>query len=131
MRATRTRFSTLKQRYELLKMQSAYIAAEREIMKNPSLTQWDETIEFRMKDGTVEFHRMNAEQFAGMEMDEFGNMKNVTVKDLQIRKLEERLDELEELGRKLLNDEKYELMREAQEIYDRTKSQLDRLRGNS
>ena len=131
-RITRTRFSKILQQYRLLEMKAAYIAAEREIMQNPSLTQWDEAIEFRMKDGSVEFREMNPEEYAKVyESDAFGNMRQVTVKELQIRKLEEQLEQLEETGRKLLQDEKYELMREAQELYDRTLAQLKRLRNDS
>ena len=117
MKVNKSRFSAIKQKYELLKMVSAYIAAERQI-----ITQSDNG----MADG------MDAVQYFEFQQDEFGNVeqKAVTIRDAQINKLEQQLKELEEVGRKLLKDEKYELMREAQELYDRTKSQLNKLRGN-
>ena len=114
MRANRILFDKLKQQYDIIKMKSAYILAEREIMQNPGLTAWQEVSE------PQEFHFMQ---------DEFGNIKNMTVKELQIEKLEKQLEELERVGNELLAEEKYELMQEAKELYNITKSQLNKLRG--
>ena len=130
-RCNRSKFASLKQQYELMKMKSAYILAEQAIMKNPSLTSWDE-IEIRHKDGSVEFHRteaMDAAQF--WTTDSEGELKPLTVKDMQLSKLEEELKQVEEVGRTLLAEEKYELLQEAKELYDKIKRQLDNLRGNA
>ena len=113
MKANRILFDRLKQQYDIIKMKSAYILAEREIVQNPSLTQWEENT--------------NVEEFHFLQ-DEFGNIRNVTLKELQIEKLETQLEELKKVGNELLAEEKYELMREAQELYDITLDQLNKLR---
>ena len=125
MKANRILFDRLKQQWDLLKMKSAYIAAEQEIIQNSSNGMAD-GISFGNNDIVPE------QKVIEFFQDEFGNLaaEEVTVKDQQIRKLEQQLKELEETGRKLLEDENYELMEEARELYDITKRQLDKLRGN-
>ncbi len=115
MKANRSKFSQIKQQYDLQKMASAYILAEQHIIKNSSNG---------MADG------MDAVQFFKTDQDPFGNVtyQEITVKDAQIHKLEGQLLELEELGRTLLNEEKYELFQEARDLYNATKSQLNKLR---
>lgn len=58
-----------------------------------------------------------------MEMDMFGDVRKWSEKEV----IEEQMRELEKLGRKLLDEEKYEEMQEAQEIYDKLKIELDKL----
>ena len=118
MKAHRSRFSQIKQQFELRKMMAAYIGAEQQIIQNSSNG---------MADG------MTPEKFHfDFVQGEDGEMfvEQVTVKDMQIRKLEEQLQEMEEQGRKLLENENYELLQELREIYDLTVTQLTKLRGS-
>ena len=120
MKANRSLFSQLKQQYQILQMRAAYIAAEQYIIKNS---------ETGMADA---IHAAGGEQdIFTFVMDEFGNGKQLTLKEVQIQKLEDQLAELEKTGQKLLEEEKYELMQEAKEIYDIISSQLAKLRGDN
>ena len=118
MKANRIIFDRLKQQYEIMKMKSAYILAERDIVQDPSLTAWQET-------------KYVAPEEVQFVLDDFGGVKNMTLKEIQIQKLEEDLEKLKKLGNELLADEKYELMVEAQELYDIALKQLNKLRGNT
>ena len=113
-RANRILFDKIKTRWEITKMKLAYIMAEKEIMQNPALTQWDES---NALDQVVE-QRYHSD----------GLVESKTVRDIQIEKLEKQLEEVEETARKLLENENYELMHEAQDLYDTLKRQLNRLR---
>ena len=112
-RANRILFDKLKTRWDITKMKLAYIMAEKEIMQNPSLTQWEE-------------HGLD--QIIEQEFDSLGNVRNKTLRDVQIEKLEQQIKEVEETAKKLLENENYELMHEAQDLYDTLKRQLNRLR---
>lgn len=57
------------------------------------------------------------------EVDEFGNVKYFDRKEI----LELQLKQLNEQREKLLNDEKYELLIELEEIYDKLKKEYDNL----
>ena len=121
MKVNRIIFSKIKQQHEILKMKSAYIAAEKAIVQDPSLTQWQQEV-------AHETVKVDPEMFAAMEVDEFGGMKSLTIKDLQVRELESQIEVIEETGRKLLKEEKYELMQEAKEIWVKLKEQLNNLK---
>ena len=112
MRANKITFNKIKTQWELSKMKAAYIAAEMAIVKDASLTGWEEP-----KDPVVD-----------VEIDIFGNVKNRTIKDIKREQLEGQLQELEETGRRLLKQEKYELLKEAQEIWLKIKQQLKNLK---
>lgn len=58
------------------------------------------------------------------EWDAFGNVKHFSRKNIII----EQMDKLKALGLKLLEEEKYELMKEAQEIYERLQKELNKLK---
>ena len=90
---------------------AAYIGAEQQIIANSSNG---------MADG-MEFY---------VEHDPFGNpaVVETTVKEQQIQRLEAQMLEMEEAGRKLLEQENYELMRELKEIYELTKKQIRNLK---
>ena len=122
MRANRMLYSRLLLQWEVKKMMTAYIGAERQIIESNA-----RGIDITGADSVSVF----SDEFVGMQMDEFGNVTNVTTKDLQIRKLEDQLEQLKETGRQLLEDEKYELLVEAQELYDITMRQLNKLRGST
>ena len=114
MMINRITFAKIKTQWELSKMKAAYIAAERAIVQDASLTGWE--------------NNQDLNAFAGSEMDEYGNVTNLTVRDIQIKKLEQQLNELEEIGRRLLEQEKYELLKESKEIWEKINQQLNNLK---
>ena len=110
MKINRITFDKIKAQYEILKMSAAYIQAEQMIVKDPNLTGWQ----------IYESKEMSPEEFV---MDIFGNVKNV---DATLTKMEADRDELEKLGTKLLNEEKYEFMQEAKELWEQINKQIKR-----
>ena len=113
MKINKIQLSKIKTQWELSKMKAAYIAAERAIVQDASLTGWE---------------NQKLDEFAGSEMDQFGNVTNLTVRDIQIRRLEQQLEELENVGRRLLEEEKYELLKESKEIWEKIVIQLNNLK---
>ena len=57
------------------------------------------------------------------QLDRFGNIKNVSPKEV----LYMQLQQLDEQRKKLLTQEKYELLIELEEIYEKIKKEHDRL----
>lgn len=115
MKVNRILWSKLKMKHDILKMVAAYIRAEQEIIANSSTGMADD---------------METVVGWSFETDHTGNTyrQDHTVRDLQIKKLEEQIAEMEEQGRKLLEAENYELMRELKEIYDLAVKQLNNLK---
>ncbi len=70
-----------------------------------------------------DFNPMSPPEFFKSEVDGFGNIKHPTKKDM----LKAQLIDLEGKRAKLLADEKYELLIELNEIYDRIKKEYDKL----
>ena len=70
-----------------------------------------------------DFKPMTPKEFFEAETDGFGNIKHPTKKDM----LKAQLIDLDIKGAKLLADEKYELVIELNEIYDRIKKEYDKL----
>ena len=66
---------------------------------------------------------MPPDQFFSHEVDAFGNIKHHSQKEL----LGLQLEQLNAQRQKLLAEEKYELLIELQEIYDKIKKEYDRL----
>ena len=66
---------------------------------------------------------MEPEQFFHHQIDSFGNIKNSNRKDLLAAQLTDLMIQKE----KLLKEEKYELLTELQEIYDKLKKEYDNL----
>lgn len=66
---------------------------------------------------------MTPPEFFHHKVDGFGNIKHVSRKDL----LYTQMQQLDEQRSKLLNEEKYELLIELQEIYDKLKKEHDKL----
>ena len=129
MKVNRTRFSNIKLEFEILKMKAAYIAAEQEIIRMSENGMADGIKTVTSSDNIIfEGKEMDPETFIGMEMDDLGNARSLTVKDLKIRDLEDKLQQLEEVGRELLKEEKYELMQEALELWEKTKQQINNLK---
>ena len=74
----------------------------------------------------VSFGTMSPQEFFNKDVDAFGNVKysqEFTQKDL----LKEQLIELENTANKLLAEEKYELLKELKEIYEKIKNEYDKL----
>ena len=118
MKINRITFDKIKAQYEILKMRAAYIAAEKLII--------EEQIKGNDLTGVSTIHSfdpMTAEEFHKVVTDGFGNIRNVTPKEL----IKQKMDALEKQGRKLLNEEKYELFAELKEIYEKYKQEYDRL----
>ena len=112
---TRSRFTKIKLEWELKKMVSAYIAAEQQLIQQGA-------------DGINMQYDHNKDEFI-FEGDPFGNpAPQLTIKEQQIAKLEAQCLEMEEAGRKLLEQENYELMDELKEIYELAKQQLKNLK---
>ena len=68
------------------------------------------------------FNVMPAEEFIHKDVDAFGNAK-FSMKDT----LAQQLTELMLTKEKLIKEEKYELLQELQEIYDKIKNDYDKL----
>jgi hypothetical protein len=74
----------------------------------------------------VSFDTMSPQEFFTKDVDAFGNVKyseEFNQKDL----LKEQLIELEKTAKKLLSEEKYELLQELKEIYEKIKTDYDKL----
>ena len=74
----------------------------------------------------VSFDAMGPQEFFSKDIDAFGNIKysqEYTQKDL----LAEQMLQLEDTAKKLLEEEKYELLIELEEIYDKLKKEHDKL----
>jgi len=110
MKANKITFDRIKAQWDITKMTSAYINAERILIQKAS-----ETVET--------FEPMSPEEFHTYQVDGFGNIKNLTPKDL----IKQKMDSIEDQGRKLLEQEKYELFAELKEIYEKYKQEYDRL----
>lgn len=66
---------------------------------------------------------MSPQEFFHHQVDGFGNIKHINRKDL----LYMQLQQLDDQRSKLLNEEKYELLIELEEIYDKLKKEHDKL----
>ena len=74
----------------------------------------------------ISFDAMSPQEFFSKDIDAFGNVKysqEYTQKDL----LAEQMLQLEDTAKKLLEEEKYELLTELKEIYEKIKKEYDNL----
>ena len=74
----------------------------------------------------VSFDPMGPQEFFSKDIDAFGNVRysqEYSQKDL----LAEQMLQLEETAKKLLDEEKYELLTELKEIYEKIKKEYDNL----
>lgn len=122
MKIDRIKFSKLKAQWEILKMKSAYIEAEKAIIGDPSLTGFEDQKAFSpeefwqtFKGGVVDLTKITPGYVADSQSTERALLK-------------EQILEIEETARKLLAEEKYELLQEAKEIWEKLNSQLKNLR---
>jgi len=112
VKVNKIKFDKIKAQYDILKMRAAYIAAEQHIIKNSSSG---------MADGIAEIR---------YEHDMFGNVSahTLSVRDMQIEKLEEQAANLEEAGRDFMKREEYLLYKKTKELWEKTMKQLNNLR---
>lgn len=109
MRVNKILFSKLRTQFELLKMKSAYILAERDIINDPATTGWE-------ADTPERHHYSDLE--AGLRD---------SLRDVEASKLLTKMKRLEEQGRAALEEEDYEKMRLLKEVYDILKNKLNKL----
>ena len=106
MKVDKIKFDKIKQEWDILRQKAIFLLADQEIIQ---------------QDAT------NIQEFLGFEMDIFGNVKNLTEKDLLTRDLEAQLNELKKLGRRMLDAEDYLSFKEAKEMYETVEKQLNKL----
>ena len=111
MKINRIQFDKIKMQWELLKNKSAIVAANREL---DALYNVEDPISFQVnEDGSWNI----------MESQEPHPVETLSPKQLKKRQIEE----IEKAARELLEDEKYELLQEAYEIWNILKSEYDAL----
>ena len=112
-RVNRTRMAKIKLEWEVKKMMSAYIAAERTIIEENSkgndITGSESAISYY---STTTFEPMTPQEFFSAEVDAFGNLKNVDEKSVL---LEKAMKVRELLDKAIANDEF-----EKAQVYQRT-----------
>ena len=118
MKANRTLFSKIQLAWEIRKMTTAYMDAEKYLIQEAANGN-----DITGMQVVQTFEPMTSEEFHQYETDGFGNIKNITPKEL----IKQKMDAIEKQGRKLLNEEKYELFAELKEIYEKYKQEYDRL----
>lgn len=111
----RITFDKLKAQFEILKMRAAYIEAEKLLIQEAAdgndltgvkvITEFDPWAE--------EFH----------QTDGFGNIRHSSPKEVILKKM----NDIALKAEKYLAEEKYELVQELKELYDKYKSEYDRL----
>lgn len=106
MKVNKITFDKINARWNIMKMTSAYINAEKILIQQ---TAFDSS-------------PIDATEISFV-MDEFGNSRQLTPKEL----LKIKLDAFELQGTKLLEQEKYELFAELKELYEKYKQEYDRL----
>ena len=106
MKANKITFDKINARWNIMKMTSAYINAEKILIQQ-----------------TVLDIETNNDTEISFIMDDFGNSRQLTPKEL----LKIKLDAFELQGAKLLEEEKYELFVELKELYEKYKQEYDRL----
>ena len=123
MKVNRSRFNALKLEWELKKMMSAYIGAEKKIITESASGMADGISAVAWTSDTT-----TPEQHYHFEMDMFGNVRNVDSKEQDIRRLEEKLKSVEAQGREAIEKEDYESMAELKKLYDILFNKLMRLK---
>jgi len=115
MKVNRITFDRIKAQYDILKMRDAYISAEQHILQN-SINGFADGI------GDVVEERIIH--------DQFGNVTHqaMTMRDLQIEKLESRAIELEKAGREFIKREDYLNVKKAKELWEKIMKQIKNLR---
>jgi hypothetical protein len=114
----RITFDKLKAQFEILKMRSAYIAAEKLLIQEAA--DGNDLTGIKV---ITEFDPMTPEEFHEYQVDGFGNIRHKSPKEVILDKM----NKIAEQAQKYLEQEKYELVQELRELYDKYKSEYDRL----
>ena len=113
----RITFDKLKAKFEILKMRAAYIEAEKLLIQEASGTINASDMKI------IEFPPMTAEEFHQYQVDGFGNIRHKSPKEVILDKM----NDIAAKANKYLEQEKYELVQELKELYERYKREYDRL----
>jgi len=114
----KSRFSQIKEQYEILKMRAAYIAAEKLIIEESAKGNDITGVEVIQS-----FEPMTPEEFNEYNVDAFGNIRHKSPKEVILNKM----NEIAAKANKYLEQEKYELVQELKELYEKYKQEYDRL----
>lgn len=114
----RITFDKLKAQFDILKMRSAYIAAEKLIIEETAKGNDITGMQIIQT-----FEPMSPEEFHEYQVDGFGNIRHSSPKEVILKKM----NDIALKAEKYLQEEKYELLQELKEIYDRYKQEYDRL----
>lgn len=117
----RITFDKLKARFEILKMRAAYIEAEKLLIQEAS--DGNDLTGITGVKVISEFPPMTAEEFHQYQTDGFGNIRNKSPKEVILDKM----NKIAADAQKYLEQEKYELVQELKELYERYKREYDRL----
>jgi hypothetical protein len=114
----RITFDKVKEQYDILKMRAAYIAAERLI-----ISQAAEGNDLTGMHIVESFEPMTPEEFHKYETDGFGNIRHKSPKEVILDKM----NDIALKANKYIEQEKYELVQELKELYEKYKQEYDRL----
>ena len=139
MKANRSRFSRLKQQYELQKMMAAYIGAEKKIMADPGLTGFTDaktiidSMQFKSyhqdENGDIieTFEPMSPEEFFNKDVDGFGNLRKSADEGRQKSILLNQAKAIRELLDKAVVEERYEDAAELERTLELIRKKYERL----
>ena len=114
----RITFDKLKAQFEILKMRAAYIEAEKLLIQEAA--DGNDLTGVKV---ITEFDPMTAEEFHQFQTDGFGNIRHKSPKEVILDKM----NKIAADAQKYLKQEKYELVQELKELYERYKREYDRL----
>ena len=138
-RVNRSRFSQLRQQYELQKMMAAYIGAEKKIMMDPGLTGFTDaksivdSMSFKSyhqdENGDIieTFEPMSPEEFFNKDVDGFGNLRQDANEGRQKSLLLEQAKNIRLLLDKAVVDERYEDAAELEKTLELIRKKYERL----
>lgn len=114
----RITFDKLKAQFDILKMRSAYIAAEKFLIQEAA-----DGHDFTNFQVIETFEPMTPEEFHQYQTDGFGNIRHSSPKEVILKKM----NDIALKAEKYLAEEKYELVQELKELYEKYKREYDRL----
>ena len=138
-RVNRSKFSQLRQQYELQKMMAAYIGAEKKIMMDPGLTGFTDaktiidSMQFKSyhqdENGDIieTFEPMSPEEFFNKDVDGFGNLRQDANEGRQKSLLLEQAKNIRLLLDKAVVDERYEDAAELEKTLELIRKKYERL----
>ena len=138
-RVNRSKFSQLRQQYELQKMMAAYIGAEKKNMMDPGLTGLTDaktiidSMQFKSyhqdENGDIieAFEPMSPEEFFNKDVDGFGNLRQDANEGRQKSLLLEQAKNIRLLLDKAVVDERYEDAAELEKTLELIRKKYERL----